>query len=187
MFIVLIILFLALSIDNYLVTNEKGANLKALDFKTSLGYSLAFVICNLIALFLAFEIDFLIDRDLNEALKLFLIVTPLVLNSFIFLSKAFNKKEVVERLDSNFNFGRCIYLAFISAFDTFLASISLFLLGLDLFYLIPIAILSAIISALVGLKVGNYYGAMYQRRLLAVAGIIYLLCAFWACYYWVVL
>jgi len=171
------ILFIALSIDNFLITNKKGATLRDLSFSKTLIYALLFTFGNVIAMVLALLVANLFENSLGFGLEIALVIILLVLLGFIYMAEFFIGSKFQERLDKDFNNTKCFKLSLFTSFDSFLIGIVLALIDIPYGMIILMSATYTFISSILGLRFGYSYGVNFQGVLILIAGIICLIFA----------
>jgi putative Mn2+ efflux pump MntP len=172
---VLVILFIALSLDNYLVINRKGATIRNLNFKNTLLYSFVFTIANALVLVLAFFSSNLFEYLLPANLDFFINIALLVILGFFYIYKAINYAEFEEILDKDFSFKKCVELAFITSVDTFLVGIVLALLDVNFTLVLANSAFYTFVASILGLRIGYSMGVKLPRVLQGIAGGMYII------------
>lgn len=172
---VLILLFVALSLDNYLVINRKGATIRDLSLQKTLLYSLVFTVANAIVLIVANLSSFLFESLLPANLEFFINISLLAILGFFYIYKAINYNEFKEILDKDFSFKKCVQLAFITSVDTFLIGIVLALLDVNFLLVLGNSALYTFIASILGLRLGYSLGVKFPRALQGIAGGMYII------------
>ena len=173
-FVILIIL----SLDCFVVVMEKGAVMPFLSWKKIAQYSTLFGVVSLIMILLGFFVGgfftFYILREINRMILSMLFI----LIGSRFLYNAFSRGEFIERLDKNIDLKRMCHLAFSTSVDWFILGASLRIVGLGIVKMAILTTLYTFLCVLIGLKIGQLFGAQYQKIVYCIAGTLLYISSF---------
>lgn len=175
-----IMIFIGLSLDNYVVMMHAGARIKdqnALKFTRD---SLIFALINAATYFAGYLISRTIDPVVADGVMQLLCASLVVLcNGLILLTRGFFKVRDEERLNRNWNVKGLCRLALVSSIDTLFISVGFGLLGVPMIYGLIMSFGITFLACMSGLNVGYRYGSEYERYISMAGGALAIVFGFW--------
>ena len=171
----LVILFVALSLDNFIVLNHKGATIRDLSYRKTLMFAGIFTAANLFVLLAAFLLSSFFEGMLEMKFEFFIDIALLVMLGFYYIYSAVKYIALEERLDAGFSFYQCLQLGFLTSIDTFLVGIVMVLLGVNMKSFALMSALYTFFASVIGLRAGYSFGVWFPRLLQGIAGIMYII------------
>lgn len=180
----IILIFLGLSLDVFVVMMNKGATVRGLSLKNSIVYALIFSCVAMVAFLAGYGLSNIFRDNMSSTVQISAACLIIFAIGLFLAVHSYARKEVEEKLDPDFNYRNCLKLAFYANIDTFFLAVGLFFLGISLWSGVLLAFLMTFATVLVALRIGYVYGSAHTRivgmsgGLLMVFFAIYLLSVF---------
>lgn len=172
----IILLAMATSLDSFAIMTCKGAMLSKINKKNILTISLIFGSWQAAVLLLGNRFMNLILSNHQEFQFIFVLFACMILLSLgvYQFSKGIRKKTFYEKREDDFHVNKIIIISFITSVDAFLVGISLAFLNTSLSSIVLPILFVNIISVILGIYTGYYFG--YEQKTIAylVGGSIFL-------------
>ncbi len=173
-----IILIVCTSLDCFVYAIEKGATTNELTIKKVSKHSIVFGLTNMMMILIGYIIaDIFFTEELININRYFACIVLVFLGLMFFL-RPFISNEFVERLNMNFNCMDSFKKARILGIDILLIGICFYYLNIPLMNQLIIAFCFSFAAVYIGLFLGYYLGAAYQKGIYATCGVLSLLVAF---------
>ena len=171
-FIHALLIFLGLSLDSFVIMMNKGATVRDLTMKKSVIYALIHVFTNLLAVLLGYGISSLLKGIMPARIQIFT-ACLIIFGMGVFLAtRAWKYRDAEEKLDRDFDWQRCLYLAAGTSIDTLFLGGGFSFCGLPLSQSLLLAGAVTFISILAALRIGYRFGSGYSRPVAMAGGVL---------------
>ena len=149
-----------------------------LSWKKIMKYSGLFAVVSLVMIVLGYMGGEFLTFDYFQQVNGMVLALLFAFIGSRFLFKAFSRNEFIERLDKNIDLKRMCHLAFSTSVDWFILGASLRIVGLGIVKMAILTTLYTFLCVLIGLKIGQLFGAQYQKIVYCIAGTLLYISSF---------
>ena len=165
------IIGVALSMDAFAVSICKGLSMKKLTIKRALIVGLYFGGFQAFMPFLGYHLGMSFEAKI-ESVSSYVAFTLLALIGANMLKEAFSGEDEEEEEDASLDFKTMILLAIATSIDALAVGVTFSLLKVSILPCIVVIGITTLIISMLGVKIGNVFGAKYKTKAEIAGGII---------------
>lgn len=178
-----VLIFIGLSLDSFVITMRTGATLKGLKEIDFLKYSFIFAGVATAATLLGYIASFFKGIVPDTRIQIGIAALIIMAIGIFIMTRCFKNATFEEKLDKDFNYKKCVRLAILSSIDVLCLAVGFNFLGFNILMACVVAFTVTFIVAFIALHIGYNLGAGYSRTVgmlggaLMVAFSIYIMAA----------
>jgi len=166
------LIFLGLSLDSFVVMMNKGATIRDLSFGKTLAYALIHVVMNLAAVLVGYGISYGLKGIMSVHIQA-LTGCLIIFGMGVFLAtRAWKYRDTEEKLDRDFDYGKCAVLAAWTCIDTLFIGACFCFNGVSLGVSLLLAGVITFLTIFLAMRIGYRWGSGYSRPVAMTGGIL---------------
>ncbi len=160
-----VMIFVGLSLDNFVVMMNKGATLRNMKTHNYVIYSLIFACFSMLAVAIGYVIGNALEGVINDRFEV-LVACIIILNIGTYIAyKSWRAQNVEEHVDKNFNNTSCIRLAAMSSLDSLFLAVGISLFGITLSEAVLLSGVICFLCVSVAMAIGYTQGSRFSRAI----------------------
>ena len=158
-----LLFFIGLSLDGFVLMMNKGATVRNLSVRRGLLYALIFACIGAAAVALGYVFSLLFVGDMGQKLRVELGCLLLFAIGMYMIMHAWHYRRQEERLDKDFGVRQCVHLALFSSIDLLFLAVAFSLFSISFVKGVCMAFVVSFVTIVVALYIGYTRGSAYTR------------------------
>lgn len=158
-----LLIFLGLSLDSFVLMMNKAATVRELTVKKSLGYALICAAVDVVAVLAGYGISMMFKGQLVKKANMAVACLIIFAIGIYLCIKAYQFKDLEEKLDPDFSYKQCLKLAVETTMDTLFLGVCFSLMGISMFQGVYLAFLVSFVTIFIALYIGYTQGSRFSK------------------------